>query len=719
MTARQFSLSEFPVSSAAAADEVKEYLQKLNRAIKRGLPSSGNLYHLERAGPRLMGEIHEREVGEHFVNGKWRDMVDGEAMAKATFGPRFGAWTSASLADTRAVWSKFQGPLAAISCALLDEWAPVLAELAILRQSVDAKNQSDLAAAPDRAAAERQRNADAIEATRPYLRTELAHMVRECVMTHKPAIAEDFKQQVQAAFDRLVARYGAELKGASQSAMFVETIRPLLLKGQLDATRVNVAAGSYADTVADSVVAKLAQKGGNLSSPEVKYISWPDFRITGFLGDRQVSIHQSAILNVSKNGKLFNQFPARIRVDGESFSEEQYMELQRQFSLAAPADSAPVLPVASDTSASQSTSTTSTTITEAPMPAIPSAPASDGDSVEPILQQVLQAMSLAEDEGGPEGDRYVYLMLCIRAEAERRIAAFAERNHDVAIATSPVNRDELMRHLPIVVGSARENVEHIKDGIEHGTIPASFHDDLQRKIEAVEFMHRYYAGQLAREFTSPAPAAAAVQYLLYSTKSDEEYRYDTEWQTRSVLDEIDRPPGTYRAKTPEGEPIISAGEWLMMLKKLNHNSTIQPWDLPYEHFAVYLRQNESFEKRFVIDVGPVNALNWATFIKSAEDRFIEVPTDVRDQAAAILDGRIAMIAQSGLMDPAALDEEVKTPALDEEALASFMLNRIESGDLLLEDIPRRLARYGMMDPADFLAEMEERIQQSASGDMEP
>lgn len=46
---------------------------------------------------------------------------------------------------------------------------------------------------------------------------------------------------------------------------------------------------------------------------------------------------------------------------------------------------------------------------------------------------------------------------------------------------------------------------------------------------------------------------------------------------------------------------------------------------------------------------------------------------------------------------------------DEEAITVFLLHRIESGNLPLEDIPVRLARYGLMDPVEFVAEMGERL----------
>ena len=46
---------------------------------------------------------------------------------------------------------------------------------------------------------------------------------------------------------------------------------------------------------------------------------------------------------------------------------------------------------------------------------------------------------------------------------------------------------------------------------------------------------------------------------------------------------------------------------------------------------------------------------------------------------------------------------------DEDEIADFMLRRIENGDLLVEDIPSRLARYGIMDSVAFRSEMQERM----------
>jgi len=52
----------------------------------------------------------------------------------------------------------------------------------------------------------------------------------------------------------------------------------------------------------------------------------------------------------------------------------------------------------------------------------------------------------------------------------------------------------------------------------------------------------------------------------------------------------------------------------------------------------------------------------------------------------------------------------RTPQpLDEDEVADYMQQRIESGSMALEDIPVRLARYGLMERNAFIEEMRERM----------
>lgn len=52
------------------------------------------------------------------------------------------------------------------------------------------------------------------------------------------------------------------------------------------------------------------------------------------------------------------------------------------------------------------------------------------------------------------------------------------------------------------------------------------------------------------------------------------------------------------------------------------------------------------------------------------------------------------------------------PDLDEEATTEFLMTRMLNGDLRLEEIPSRMARYGLMEPGEFAEEMLERMEMS-------
>lgn len=53
---------------------------------------------------------------------------------------------------------------------------------------------------------------------------------------------------------------------------------------------------------------------------------------------------------------------------------------------------------------------------------------------------------------------------------------------------------------------------------------------------------------------------------------------------------------------------------------------------------------------------------------------------------------------------------VRVETIDEDALRNYFTDRIEDGNLPLEDITRVMVRYGLMDPSAFCAEMAERME---------
>jgi hypothetical protein len=59
----------------------------------------------------------------------------------------------------------------------------------------------------------------------------------------------------------------------------------------------------------------------------VRALDGARFRIVGIKNDRSICIEQDRIVNVSPKGTLFNQFPARIYVNGKFTSAAAYAKL--------------------------------------------------------------------------------------------------------------------------------------------------------------------------------------------------------------------------------------------------------------------------------------------------------------------------------------------------------------------------------------------------------
>lgn len=94
----------------------------------------------------------------------------------------------------------------------------------------------------------------------------------------------------------------------------------------LDEAAVAKAAVEYANQTIDQMIAKLEGKTGGLSEVEVVSISPGALEVAlrGKRGADAVTIEQRRIMNMSKHGNLFNQYPALIYVNGKRFSEAAF-----------------------------------------------------------------------------------------------------------------------------------------------------------------------------------------------------------------------------------------------------------------------------------------------------------------------------------------------------------------------------------------------------------
>lgn len=150
--------------------------------------------------------------------------------------------------------------------------------------------------------------------------------------TLKNELVEVFTAQIVRSvrfhFENIIKNFGADAKGVANSRhyrMWSETVRPCCDRSsnRMDGTysineqRLAKFAASLAADMSDEVLAKVDAKVGELQQPYVRRAGGANFVISGVKNSRNVIIEQNQIINCSVKGKLFNQYPSRIYVDGK------------------------------------------------------------------------------------------------------------------------------------------------------------------------------------------------------------------------------------------------------------------------------------------------------------------------------------------------------------------------------------------------------------------
>jgi hypothetical protein len=158
----------------------------------------------------------------------------------------------------------------------------------------------------------------------------------------KNELVAEFKSQITSSvryhFKRLHEIFGPTFHGvynSKSSSLWSLTVRPCTKRlGNrmsdevvLCEDRMNAYTQEQAELFANELIAKVNAKAGELTDSTVLRVSGANFRITGMNGDKKVMIEQNQIINVSVKGKLFNQFPARIYVDGKFYSAAAYKRI--------------------------------------------------------------------------------------------------------------------------------------------------------------------------------------------------------------------------------------------------------------------------------------------------------------------------------------------------------------------------------------------------------
>ncbi len=149
----------------------------------------------------------------------------------------------------------------------------------------------------------------------------------------KAELIEVFTGQISSnvrfTFNALIQSFGPSLEGVYNSRQYrvwSETVRPCCERSggnrvggtySLNDDKLAAFAAKLSDLLADEVLAKVNAKVGQLENAQAVRVGGANFVINGMKGERMVQIVQNQIINVSVKGKLFNQYPSRIYVDGK------------------------------------------------------------------------------------------------------------------------------------------------------------------------------------------------------------------------------------------------------------------------------------------------------------------------------------------------------------------------------------------------------------------
>lgn len=235
----------------------------------------------------------------------------------------YGGTDMNGIKKAKSISLKYAGkePMADSFIAFYNEWEPVVAAL----NSLKSKITTTTAVREEKKVAETKARA-------MIPPTKLSMIVSAAVDAHKPELEKMYREFVTRQYAYAVEKFGSELKGIfsdrSWARTYENTLSPVLTHGKINSAALDEKAKEYASSVAESMRGKIMSKAGEIDNPAIQYMAGYNFVLTGEFQGKPVHIEQSMIVNQSKLGTLYNQFPARIYLGGRSVSEAQFKTMQ-------------------------------------------------------------------------------------------------------------------------------------------------------------------------------------------------------------------------------------------------------------------------------------------------------------------------------------------------------------------------------------------------------
>lgn len=161
--------------------------------------------------------------------------------------------------------------------------------------------------------------------------------IQAALDTLRPQLAADFERRARNVFEAVVKEFGPALQGIYNSS-WIHSYNTFLRDSVehagtrisspafLNDEKLKAVADRKAHLSAQAWREKIEAKLQNVTDVEIVSHHGCRFAISGQRNGHKVFIEQDMIVNVSSRGTLFNQFPARLYLDGKKVSEKAYKD---------------------------------------------------------------------------------------------------------------------------------------------------------------------------------------------------------------------------------------------------------------------------------------------------------------------------------------------------------------------------------------------------------
>ena len=155
------------------------------------------------------------------------------------------------------------------------------------------------------------------------------------IETFRPDLEALYAKQARRIAEGMLEKFGPTLRGIANSdkyRTYEAWVAPILTSDgyridserRIDDAKVARFAAKQADACIAQWTAKIAEKLGDIDHAKVVNLGAYTFAIIGSRGGRSIRIEQQIVVKSSPRGTVFNQFPARIYLDGKFTPEAKY-----------------------------------------------------------------------------------------------------------------------------------------------------------------------------------------------------------------------------------------------------------------------------------------------------------------------------------------------------------------------------------------------------------